>query len=203
MTRRATTLLALVCALSIGVPAVAAASSDTPAAAISDCNANGQLTAHYSTDTLRQALAQMPADVREYTNCYDAIERQLLAQLKTESGTSTTPTTTSSSSSFLPTWLIVVLVVLALAAITFAALAFRRRSAEREEEEARAAAPEGAGESEGAGEPSSGAGEASGAGEPSGTGEHESAAGDPDAPTRVDEPAEGGPGPGGPPASGP
>jgi hypothetical protein len=181
MTRRAATLLALVCALSVAAPAVAVASSDTPSAAISDCNDHGQLTAHYSDETLRQALAQMPADVKEYTDCYDVIERQLLAQLKTPTSGSTTTTTTSSSSSFLPTWLIVVLVVLVLAAVTFGALAFRRRSADREGAEA-------------------GAREPAGAGEPAPAPERESAAGDPDAPTQVDTPGEGG-GPGGPPVS--
>jgi TolA-binding protein len=179
MTRRATTLLVLVCALSIGMPAVAgAASSDTAAAAISDCNDHGQLTAQYSSDTLRSALAQMPADVREYTDCYDVIQRQLFAQLgQTQSG-GTTTATTSSSSSFLPTWLIVVLVVLALAAVTFGALAFRRRAAERE---------------------AAGAG----AGGPAGAPEGETAADEADAPTRVDEPRDPGQagGPGEPPAT--
>jgi hypothetical protein len=179
MTRRATTILALVCALSIGASAVAgAASSDTAAAAISDCNDHGQLTAQYSSDTLRAALAQMPADVREYTDCYDVIQRQLFAQLGKSTG-STTTATTSSSSSFLPTWLIVVLVVLALAAVTFGALAFRRRAAERE----------GA-----AGEP----GPPTGVDEPG-----EAAADEADAPTRVNEPPDSGEadGPAGPPAT--
>ena len=167
MTRRATTLLALVCALLIGVPAVAgAASSDTPQAAIAECNATGTLSNQYSSETLRNALAQMPADVREYTDCYDVIERQLFKQLgQTQPGTATT--TSSSSSSFLPTWLVVVLVLLALAAVTFGALAIRRRSTEPEAE-------------------------GPGAGEPGAGGETETGAGQPDAPTRVDEPGESG-----------
>ncbi|MBV9803148.1 MAG: hypothetical protein JO130_08170 [Solirubrobacterales bacterium] len=129
MTRRVITLLALVCALSLGVPALAtAASGGTPAQAITDCNDHSQLTRQYSTSVLRAALAQMPADVREYTDCFDVIERQLFKQLgNTKPGTSGT-TTTSSGSSFLPTWLLVVIVLLALAAITFGALAIRRRS---------------------------------------------------------------------------
>ena len=130
MTRRAATLLALVCALSLGAPMVAAAASrGTPSQAISDCNQHGRLTAAYSTSTLRAALAQMPVDVKEYTDCYDVIENQLFKQLgqKSTSGTATPPST-SSSSSFLPTWLIIVIVVLALAAITFGAMAVRRRS---------------------------------------------------------------------------
>lgn len=129
MTRRVITLLALVCALSLGVPALApAASGGTPAQAITDCNDHSQLTQHYSSSVLRQALAQMPADVREYTDCFDVIERQLFKQLGNSKGGSTGTTTSSSGSSFLPTWLLVVIVLLALAAITFGALAIRRRS---------------------------------------------------------------------------
>jgi hypothetical protein len=128
MMRRAITMLALVCALSMAAPMVAgAASSGTASEAISDCNAHGTLTRYYSPSALRAALAQMPSDVKEYTDCYDVIERQLFKELgQTAPGTTTTPT--SSSSSFLPTWLIIVIVLLALAAITFGAMAIRRRS---------------------------------------------------------------------------
>jgi hypothetical protein len=127
MTRRAPILLALVCALCVGAPAVAAAASDTPQAAIADCNAHGQLTAQYSSATLQAALGQMPVDVKEYTDCYDVIERQLLAQQGKAAGGTATTAPASSSGSFLPTWLIIVIVLLALAAVTFGALAIRRR----------------------------------------------------------------------------
>ena len=128
MTRRAITVLVLGCALSIGAPALAgAASGGTAAQAITDCNDHGRLTQSYSAQVLRQALSQMPADVREYTDCSDVIERQLLKQIgKSGAGTAGTETG-STSGSFLPTWLIVVIVVLALAAVTFGALALRRR----------------------------------------------------------------------------
>ena len=130
MTRRAITILALGCALSVGAPALApAALSGTPAQAITDCNDHGRLTQSYSAQALRQALAQMPADVREYTNCFDVIERQLFKQLGQKSSGSAGTGSTSSGSSFLPTWLIIVIVVLALAAVTFGALALRRRGA--------------------------------------------------------------------------
>jgi hypothetical protein len=128
MIRRAIALLALVCALSLAMPVLAgAATSGTASQAISDCNSHDKLTAYYSPSVLRAALAQMPSDVKEYTDCYDVIEQQLFKELgKTASGSATAPS--SSSSSFLPTWLIIVIVVLALAAITFGAIAFRRRS---------------------------------------------------------------------------
>jgi predicted PurR-regulated permease PerM len=130
MMRRLVTSLAIVCALLAFAPAVVAATSGgTPQQAIADCNANQALTKHYSSATLRQALATMPAAIREYSNCYDVIEKQLLAQLGTSS-TGAGTTTSSSSGSVLPTWLIIVIVILALAALTFGALAIRRRRLE-------------------------------------------------------------------------
>jgi hypothetical protein len=129
MTRRAITLLAVVGALSLGAPMLAAAASGgTASQAITDCNDHGQLTQYYSPSALRAALAQMPVDVKEYTDCYDVIERQLFKELGAKSPTGTTGTSSSSGGSFLPTWLIIVIVILALAAITFGALAIRRRS---------------------------------------------------------------------------
>jgi hypothetical protein len=128
MTRRALTVLALVCALSVGAPALAgAASGGSASQAITDCNDHGQLTQHYSSTVLRSALAQMPSDVREYTDCFDVIERQLFKQLGQSTPGSAGTATASSGSSFLPTWLLIVIVLLALAAITFGALAIRRR----------------------------------------------------------------------------
>jgi hypothetical protein len=128
MTRRAITVLALAWAVSLGMPALAGAAGGTASQAISDCNDHGRLTQQYSTTVLRSALAQMPADVREYTDCFDVIERQLFKQLGSAKSGTPAGATTSSGSSGLPTWLIVVIVLLALAAITFGALAIRRRS---------------------------------------------------------------------------
>jgi hypothetical protein len=129
--RRLVTSLLIACVLSAAAPAVAAAQSGgSGAQAITDCNDNGTLTGHYSADALRNALATMPADVREYTDCYDVIEKQLFAQLGTSSTAGTGSTGSSSGGSVLPTWLIVVIVVLVLAALTFGALAIRRRRLE-------------------------------------------------------------------------
>ncbi|MBV8713246.1 MAG: hypothetical protein JOY56_15770 [Solirubrobacterales bacterium] len=133
MIRRAIMVLVLLFGLALGAPVAAgAADGDTPSAAISDCNDHGQLTAHYSPATLRAALAQMPVDVREYTDCYDVIERQLFKELgQSTPGAAGTPAS-SSSGSGLPTWLLIVIVLLALAAVTFGALAVRRRTAPAE-----------------------------------------------------------------------
>jgi Spy/CpxP family protein refolding chaperone len=186
MTRRAITVLALACVLSLGVPALAsAASGGTASQAITDCNDHGQLTQQYSSKVLRQALAQMPADVREYTDCFDVIERQLFKQLSKPS-TGAATGSTSSGSSFLPTWLIIVIVVLALAAITFGALALRRRRT-----------PPGPGAPGGPGGGAGGGPGEAGPGEP-GPGEPDS----PDSPDSPDGPdGPDGPGAGGPPAT--
>jgi hypothetical protein len=122
--RRLLALFGVACALTAAMPSVAAASS----AAVTDCNAHGRLTHSYSTSELRTALVQMPADVQEYTNCYNIINQALLSQLS--GGHTRAPATASgSSSSFLPTPVIVIIVVLALGGATAGAIAIRRRGA--------------------------------------------------------------------------
>lgn len=118
------TLLALLCALATAWAAPVASAASSPA--IADCNSHGRLTRHYTVAQLHTALATMPADVQEYTDCYDVIERALLAQV---SGThrTTARSSPSSSSSFLPTPVIVVLVLVVLAGAGFGAVAIRRR----------------------------------------------------------------------------
>jgi hypothetical protein len=204
MTRRAIIVLALVCGLLMSTSARAgAASGGTPAQAITDCNDHGQLTQQYSTDVLRQALAQMPSDVREYTDCYDVIQRQLLKQVgSTNPGAATTTTSSSGGGSVLPTWLIVVIIVLALAAITFGALAIRRRGGPPEGPDGPGGGPGGPGAPAGPGGPV----EPGGPDAPAGPGGPVEPGG-PDAPTQrmgPDAPTEPGPGPdrpGGPPAT--
>jgi len=129
--RRLVTSLTIVCAVFAVASGIATAQSGgTWQQAVTDCNDHGTLTAHYSAATLRAALANMPADVREYTDCYDVIEKQLFAQLGTSSSGGSGTTGSSSGGSVLPTWLVIVIVVLALAALTFGALAIRRRQHE-------------------------------------------------------------------------
>ena len=132
MTRRLFIVFALVCALVAGPTAAiaAAASGDTAAAAIADCSANDRLTHHYSAATLTAALAKLPADVREYSDCYDVIEKQLFAQLGTSSSNGSGGGS-SSGGSVLPTWLLIVIILLALGALTFGALAIRSRRAQQ------------------------------------------------------------------------
>jgi hypothetical protein len=180
--RRLVTSLTIVCAVFAVAAAMAAAqSSDTWQQAISDCNDHGTLFGHYSDATLRLALANMPADVREYTDCYDVIEKQLFAQLGTSASGGSGTTSSNSGGSVFPTWLVVVIVVLALAALTFGALAVRRRRLEGE------AAP---------GTPTQGGPESPGQGGPGSPGQGGSS--DPGSPPGHDEPGDrGGSGPAG------
>ena len=121
-------LVPLLCAVTLAV-AVPAAWASPGSAAITDCNSNGRLTQHYTVPQLQNALTTMPADVQEYTDCYDVIKRALLSEVPGAPGGGSAATTQSSSGSFLPTPVIVVIVVLALAGISVGAFAIRRRGA--------------------------------------------------------------------------
>ena len=48
---------------------------------IADCNAHTKLTHSYTVSQLRTALATMPADVKEYTSCYQIIQAALYHKL--------------------------------------------------------------------------------------------------------------------------
>lgn len=85
--RRIGPLLALVGVLMIASPAVALAKhhKKVPPAVeqvISDClNHHGKLTGHYSAELLKQALADLPTDISEYSTCANAIHRAELAEI--------------------------------------------------------------------------------------------------------------------------
>ncbi len=95
---------------------------------VADCNAHGRLVERYSVATLRNALATLPADVAEYTNCPDVIRKQLLAQVG-GSKSSGSGSGGGSGGSFLPTWVIVLLIIVILGGAG-ATVAARRRSGE-------------------------------------------------------------------------
>ena len=125
MTRRSSVVLAAVAVLAAGLLAAAPASAAL-SGAVADCNTHTRLTQTYTAAQLRTALNTMPADVKEYTNCYDVIQRALLADIggiKANGNGSG-----DGGSSFLPTPLLVVLGVLVVGAGVFAVIAYRRRS---------------------------------------------------------------------------
>jgi hypothetical protein len=118
--------LALTAVLGFGLLSAPAALGSA-AQVIADCNSHGTLTQRYSTGDLRAALGTMPAPVKEYTDCYDVIYRQMLAQIGGTNGSGGAGATQASSSSVLPAWLIVALAVLALAGAALGTVALRRR----------------------------------------------------------------------------
>jgi hypothetical protein len=85
--RRIGPLLALVGVLMIASPATALAKhhKKVPPAVeqvINDClNHHGRLTGHYSAEVLKQALADLPTDISEYSTCANAIHRAELAEI--------------------------------------------------------------------------------------------------------------------------
>jgi len=110
------------CALAL--PAAAGAAGLAPP--VADCYTHGgQLTHSYTAAQLRHGLATMPADIREYSACYDVLQRALLAKIGRLSGGDSA----GGGGSFLPTWLIVLLAVLVSGGAGFGALAVRNRRA--------------------------------------------------------------------------
>ena len=106
-----------------------AAAATPPAAAtgvsapVADCYAHGMLTHHYSAAELSKALATMPADIAEYSNCHDVLEHAMLADLGKLGGGGGS----GGGGSFMPTWLLVVLALLVLGGASFGAVALRNR----------------------------------------------------------------------------
>ena len=127
MTRgvRGLTALGLATALFVAFsPAGTAAASLSPP--VADCNAHNKLTHQYSASELENALSTMPADIQEYTDCYNAIQAQLLTELGTKNVNGTV--SGGSGGSFLPVPVIIAIVVLAVAAAGLGAVALRRRN---------------------------------------------------------------------------
>jgi hypothetical protein len=124
--KRAIVLGCAVTVLTGGALAVPSAWAAAGNPIINDCEASGQLTHAYTLSQLRHALAVMPASVKQYTNCYDVIEKALIQARKT--GTAgPAPSGGGAGGSFLPTPVIVILAVLVVAALGFGGLALARR----------------------------------------------------------------------------
>jgi hypothetical protein len=111
-------------ALALATPAAHAASGGVGNPVINDCEHNPQLTHAWTLSQLREALKVMPADVKEYSGCYDIIEEAILKDRRPGTGGGSGG---SSGGSFLPTPVIVILVILILVALGFGAMALRGR----------------------------------------------------------------------------
>lgn len=83
MLRRLTAAAVVTSCLLLPVPPALASGADV----IIDCNDNGHLTKTYSQKEYRDALAQMPADVRQYTDCENVIRRAQLGLPNSTGGT--------------------------------------------------------------------------------------------------------------------
>ena len=91
---------------------------------LNDCAAHGQLTHSYTPAQLKEALSEMSAATKQYSNCFDVIQRALLHGVKNTDD----PSGGSGGSSTTTIVIIVVIVLVVLAAI-FGGLAVRRRRA--------------------------------------------------------------------------
>ncbi len=109
-----------VCAALVAGPARAAGLSPP----VADCYANSRLTRSYTIQQLQNALNTIPIDIKEYSNCENVIQHQLLLQLSELKGTDSSG---SGGGSFLPTWLIVVLALVVIGGVGFGVAAMRRR----------------------------------------------------------------------------
>lgn len=83
MLRRLTAAAVFTSCLLLPVTPALASGSDV----IKDCNDNGHLTKKYSQKEYRTALAQMPADIRQYTDCENVIRRAQLGLANSTGGT--------------------------------------------------------------------------------------------------------------------
>jgi hypothetical protein len=66
--------------------APASAQADQGAAVIRDCLNHGRIQGHYSQKAYSQALAEMPADVTEYSDCPNLIRQARLAAASGQGG---------------------------------------------------------------------------------------------------------------------
>jgi hypothetical protein len=120
--RRTLTLAVFVAVLAASPAAIA-----DPPSPVSDCNLHGALTYRYTVAQLRHGLSAMPTYVKEYTDCYDVLDRTLLAQAASSRPIANSVGGSGSGSSMLPTPVIGALALLALLGSIFGALAIRRR----------------------------------------------------------------------------
>jgi hypothetical protein len=118
--------LAVLCAACACSAALVATASASATSVLSDCNDHAQLTQQYSAGDLQEALSTMGADQKEYTDCYDVIQRALLADLG-RLHPRTVDSQHAGSSSFLTTPVIILIGVAASAAGAVAVLGATRR----------------------------------------------------------------------------
>src|SRR5579859_1268514 len=90
-----------------GAGALAAGPSLALEPAWQDCNLHERLTHNYTPSQIQDSLAHMPADVLQYSNCYDVLHQALAADLAKLRAAGSG----GSGGSFLPTPVLIVLVL--------------------------------------------------------------------------------------------
>lgn len=83
--------------------APAAARADGGAAVIHDCLNHGRITGHYTQRQYAQALAELPADVAEYSDCANLIRQAQLAAAGGHGAATPTATATNPLATATPT----------------------------------------------------------------------------------------------------
>ncbi len=83
MLRRPTTAAVVALCLLLPAPAALASGADV----LIDCNDNGRLTKEYSQKEYRDALANIPADLKQYTDCENIIRRAQRGESGSTGGT--------------------------------------------------------------------------------------------------------------------
>ncbi|MGI8921394.1 MAG: hypothetical protein ACR2HD_06940 [Solirubrobacteraceae bacterium] len=81
--------VAVAVAAALAFAPASAQAADTWQALVHECASTGQIAnpGAYSPAVYKQALEKLPADISEYTNCYDIIHRAQLARAAGSSGT--------------------------------------------------------------------------------------------------------------------
>jgi hypothetical protein len=74
------------------------AAQASPQALIQDCMNNGRIVGHYSEQDFSQALANLPTDVAEYSDCAGVIRRAELAAAAGRTAQSSAPASSASAS---------------------------------------------------------------------------------------------------------
>jgi hypothetical protein len=120
MRRWLTALTTLGLAGTLAAPALAAGLAPP----VADCSLHGSLTHGYTAAQLQAGLATMPVETREYTDCYNILQRALLQKIGKLGGGESS----GGGGSFLPVWLIAVLAVVVLGGAGLGVVALRNRS---------------------------------------------------------------------------
>lgn len=119
--------LPLICLLVPALLGLTASAALALSPVVVDCQHHNALTGHYSVAELQRALATIPADIKEYSSCYQIIQQQLFKQAGHHTG-GPGGTSGGTGGSFVSAPVLIVLIVILLGGGGFAYAAYRRGS---------------------------------------------------------------------------